>query len=98
MPFGCAVIGLAYLEIRIFLAKHRGLPPSVQVMAEGACAHPSQSVLLADMLKFNSYIIIHNAFAQLYSIHEPLFGTIEDDNRKEHGDNKENETVEQSIK
>lgn len=54
-----AVVGLAYLEIGVFLAEDAGLPPAVEVVAQRACADTPQAVLLAYVVEFYCNIFIH---------------------------------------
>lgn len=46
-------------------------------------------------LSYKSANSARSACLKLYRIHEALFGAIEDDDREEHGDTKETETVEE---
>ena len=37
----------------VLLAQDGGLPPAVEVVADGACGHEAQAVLLADVVEFD---------------------------------------------
>lgn len=51
--FGGAVVDRADLEVGVILAQDGGLPPAVEVVAEGACGHEAQAVLFADVVEFD---------------------------------------------
>ena len=55
MTTGGAVVGLTNLQIRVFLMEHTGLPPTVEVMAEGACAYRTEPIEFAYVFKLNGY-------------------------------------------
>jgi len=62
VTLGRAVVDLANLQVGVFLAEDGGLPPSVEVVGQGACADEAEAVLLADVLKFYCNILIHTLF------------------------------------
>ena len=47
------VVGLADLEVRIFLAQDAGLPPTVQVVRQGLGGYQAQPVLFSYVIEFN---------------------------------------------
>ena len=48
-----AVVDRADLEVRVLLAQDGGLPPAVEIVADGACGHEAQAVLFADVVEFD---------------------------------------------
>ena len=54
-----AVIDLTNLEVRVLLTQNGGLPPTVNVVLQAACAHEAQAILLAHILKFYCNVFIH---------------------------------------
>ena len=52
VALGGAVVGLADLEVWVFLAEDGGLPPAVEVVGEGAGADAPEAVHLTDVLEF----------------------------------------------
>ena len=57
--FGGTVVGLADLEIRIFLPEDVGDPEAADVVAQRLCTHQSKAILFTYMLKLYSYVISH---------------------------------------
>ncbi len=57
VALGRAVVDLANLEIGVFFAEDGGLPPTVEVVLQGAGADEAEAVLLADI--FKNYSGIH---------------------------------------
>ena len=51
--FRGAVVDRADLQVGVLAAEDGGLPPAVEVMADGACGHESQAVLFADVVEFD---------------------------------------------
>ena len=51
--FGSAVVDRADLEVGVLAAEDGGLPPAVEVVAEGACGHEAQAVLFAYVVEFD---------------------------------------------
>ena len=48
-----AVVDRADLQVGVLAAQDGGLPPAVEVMADGACGHEAQAVLFADVVEFD---------------------------------------------
>ena len=48
-----AVVDRTDLEVGVFAAQDGGLPPAVEVVADSACGHESQAVLLAHVVEFD---------------------------------------------
>jgi hypothetical protein len=59
MSFCGAVIDFTYLQVWVFLTQDGGLPPTVNIMLQAACAYQAKSVLLAYTIKFYCYVFIH---------------------------------------
>lgn len=51
--FACAVVHFAHFQVGVLAAQDLGLPESIEVVAERACAYQAQAVLLADVLKLD---------------------------------------------
>ena len=51
--FRGAVVDRADLQVGVLAAEDGGLPPAVEVMADGACGHEAQAVLFADVVEFD---------------------------------------------
>ena len=51
--FRGAVVDRADLQVGVLAAEDGGLPPAVEVVADGACGHESQAVLLAYVVEFD---------------------------------------------
>ena len=51
--FRGAVVDRADLQVGVLAAEDGGLPPAVEVMADGACGHKPQAVLFADVVEFD---------------------------------------------
>ena len=70
---GGTVVDRADLEVGVILTQDGGLPPAVEVVAEGACGHEAQAVLFADVVEFDCcchcclYIYIKSKTHQLSS-------------------------------
>ena len=60
VALGRAVVDLADLLIGVLTAEDGGLPPAVEVVLETACADKAEAVLLADAVKFYSYVFVHD--------------------------------------
>ena len=58
ITLGGAVIDITNLQVWVFLAQYTCLPPTIQVVAEGASAYTTEAVLFADVLK--NYSLAHN--------------------------------------
>jgi len=51
--FGGAVVDRANLQVGVLAAEDGGLPPAVEVVADGACGHEAQAVLFAYVVEFD---------------------------------------------
>ena len=51
--FRGAVVDRADLQVGVLAAEDGGLPPAVEVVADGACGHEAQAVLFADVVEFD---------------------------------------------
>ena len=47
-----AVVDCTDLQVGVLLAEDSGVPPTVEVVAEGACGHEAQAVLFAYVVEF----------------------------------------------
>ena len=94
--FLVAVIGLAYLQIGVFLAEDSCFPPAVEVVAQCAGADQTEFVEFAHMVKPDCYIVHSYSlflFSYLYRIHKVAFHPAEDDHCAEQGGEHEQSAI-----